>query len=738
MTLLLAAGARGEAPPRHLEMVTPPEKGNNDVSSRTGSTQASADGSRVVFRSATPFPGSVGSGLGNVYLGSRTATGWDLATLTPRQAPNATAGQIGAGFDAFTDDLSVGVLHASDPPLTPHAIGGEGTSNIYRATPLDRSPSYALVTAPRVPGLMTMFGTYAGSSRDLRTVVFETVGVPGLTSDAPNDLGSQAYAWTASEGLRYVGVLPDGSSSTTGATVGLGAMAGNATQPPFAVSDDGDSVLVTTGNATGAGGRLYRWRSDGPTEELSRSRRTPPDAITRPARFEVAAADHSKIFFSSQERLTDNAVARGGRGARADLYLYEPMFDTLTDLTIADPTGGGVLGVLGAAEDGRRIYFVATGALAPGATSGRSNLFVWDEGEGIRFIGVLSDADNWNWRVFDSVKPSRVSRDGRRLLFASDEPQTSYDNAGRRMLYLYDADAGTVACVSCRPDGQQPRSSAGIVTTPGAAQITVQYLPRALSDDGERVFFNTADDLVAEDTNGRVDVYEYSAQGVRLVSTGRGGDDAVFADATPQGDDVFFITRQRISGWDTDDNLDLYAARSSGEPLPEPGLGGSEECEGSACQGPLAPRPASAPFGSLDFVGDDDPVEPVCARRADIRVSTTVRARRRAARSGVLTVTVATPEHGGLAVAARAAVGSRGASRVIGSVRRPPDDASERQIRVRLSRAARKRLAKQRRLRISIRVTLRGCDVSRTTSVLVARTAPRSGRSPARGGRRGR
>ena len=42
---------------------------------------------------------------------------------------------------------------------------------------------------------------------------------------------------------------------------------------------------------------------------------------------------------------------------------------------------------------------------------------------------------------------------------------------------------------------------------------TAVYKPRALTDDGTRVFFDTEDALVPIDTDERPDVYEWEANG---------------------------------------------------------------------------------------------------------------------------------------------------------------------------------------------------------------------------------
>jgi hypothetical protein len=74
------------------------------------------------------------------------------------------------------------------------------------------------------------------------------------------------------------------------------------------------------------------------------------------------------------------------------------------------------------------------------------------------------------------------------------------------------------------------------------------YEAHNLSEDGRRLFFQSRDPLVAQDTNGRQDVYEWEADGegscaqavgcVLPVSDVSGEDDSFFMDASPNGNDV--------------------------------------------------------------------------------------------------------------------------------------------------------------------------------------------------------
>jgi NHL repeat len=138
-------------------------------------------------------------------------------------------------------------------------------------------------------------------------------------------------------------------------------------------------------------------------------------------------------------------------------------------------------------EDGSWSYFVSGSALAPGADSGGSNLYV-SHGGVTKLVAVLSNEDSPDWAgssgnpqtgvVGDADKnlltdrTSRVSPDGEWLAFMSDRSLTGYDNEdvtsksrGERPdeeVYLYHAPeslaggAGTLVCASCNPSGARP------------------------------------------------------------------------------------------------------------------------------------------------------------------------------------------------------------------------------------------------------------------------------------------
>ena len=102
------------------------------------------------------------------------------------------------------------------------------------------------------------------------------------------------------------------------------------------------------------------------TVQASASQRNNPDPNgVQPKTYQYATPDGRFVYFTSGEKLTNNSQAEPGV---PDLYRYDVDSGGLVDLTAADPDGAGVQGVLGVSDNGNRVYFAATGALAPGAT----------------------------------------------------------------------------------------------------------------------------------------------------------------------------------------------------------------------------------------------------------------------------------------------------------------------------------------------------------------------------------
>lgn len=357
-----------------------------------------------------------------------------------------------------------------------------------------------------------------------------------------------------------------------------------------------------------------------------------------------------------------------------DLYEFDAETGNLSDLApdTEDPNGAEVKGVLGASTDGSYVYFAANGDLdgtgpaeagdcGAGGTlggalnaAGHCSAYLAHEGQ-VRLVAPLdanggeSDATNWEPRGLPTnlptvVNTARVSGDGKTLLFRSQEKLTAYDNRGNAELYRFNTEEG-LSCVSCSPSGEAPGSAPSlqsiapalsVVEPPGAVGI----LTRNLSADGKRVFFETPDKLVADDTDGEEgcpltgqasvpscqDVYVWEAKGagscnsssenggcLYLLSSGTSAEPAFFADASESGDDAFIFTRSALVPQDRDQLQDAYDARVGGGIASQNAVP-RQPCGEDACK----PDPSALPpFQSPQtprFEGPANPKEKSCPK----------------------------------------------------------------------------------------------------------------------------
>lgn len=502
----------------------------------------------------------------------------------------------------------------------------------------------------------------AGATPDLGHVIFEagrnlTADAPdyppfpsSLCNDNPiapflNCL-QRLYEWDHGV-LRLAGILPNGSAAPI-SIAGLGASVRRYTLNT--ISRDGSKIFFTVPPSSGnISGDLYMRVDHTSTIQLNASKRTdcadanpcsgvpePDPAGSQPATYASASADGSKVFFTTSEQLVD---APGG-----DLYVYDTTLpgsnpDQLRHVfTDQQPHDGGtgITGVLGTNRDGSYIYFLDQSALLPGQDDlpiGASDgIYVWHNGT-VNFVGSVNAGEtNTIDRGWDgSMLGSRVTPDGRTLLFtarigrgltgyAHGAGCGSFGNESCLELYRYRADTASLSCVSCGAPGTTASADAtfGARVGIGGSQST-SHLNHPITDDGTKVFFETGERLLpGQDINGKkTDVYEWTAIGssgcgasttgysaaskgcLSLVTTGNSTDDSHFLDADPSGRDIFFSTNQRLNGWDTDNNYDLYDARIGGG-FPEPPAA-EVECRGEVCQGSVGGPPATSSLASKVF-----------------------------------------------------------------------------------------------------------------------------------------
>jgi len=272
--------------------------------------------------------------------------------------------------------------------------------------------------------------------------------------------------------------------------------------------------------------------------------------------------------------------------------------------------------------DGSHAFFISEAVLdeAGEGTPDATNLYAWDASAGIRFVAVLDPQDlvsfagnpelhlgQWTDVVRDGFgsSPARSTPGGQIFAFQSHARLTAYDNEGHGEIYRYDgaaAPGGRITCVSCDPSGASPSADAMLQVTPAADTTTpvrTRTLIPNLTDDGQRIFFQSRDRLLPEDANNVQDVYEWRAQGagpckspggcLALISSGQGERDSSLYSMSADGHDVFFRTQEKLVGSDVAGSQSIYDARVEGG-IPEPAAEGV--CRGDACQGQGSTPPA--------------------------------------------------------------------------------------------------------------------------------------------------
>lgn len=609
---------------RVWEKVSPSDKLGSDVTEGPKVNEL-----REMFQAASSGDAIAYGGAGNVggdggpayvqYIARRTASGWQSEGINPRQDPSFGKANYNY-YSWLSDDLSKGIV------LTHAALNQGDPTQIHNLYLRDiGANSYRTLSNGDALSPATLFYKDWAATQDGSHVVFSEY-------DSAKSGASPTLFERTPAGVREVGILPDGTPVEAGA--------GGETQnsallfPGYNVmSEDGSRIFfsttsdpATTSEPGMSGALTLLVRIDGSgTIRLSESERSVPSGF-RPAKFQSASKDGKTAFFTSYGKLTDGATAGGPADdtGSSDLYRWTETPDGdghhLTDLTTADSSGGGVLGVVGGSDDGSILYFAATGALTDEAVAGAPNLYLWRKGEGVTLVvtlssktnsGSYSDASNWDKQLLGAYGAgagapprfggARVTPDGRHLAFSSVEPLTSYDTNDTNQLYVYDSDSERIQCASCSSFEPKSKGYSWLLSSTYEAHADVPgKLPNNLSDDGSRLFFDSQDALVPTDSNGVTDVYEWSNGRVHLISSGTSDSPSRFMDASPEGDDVFFTTSQQLVASDVDNLIDLYDARVGGQREPaiqSPCVG--DECQGTPAPPPPFPTPSSSSFSAL-------------------------------------------------------------------------------------------------------------------------------------------
>jgi hypothetical protein len=593
------------------------------------------------------------------YIARRDESGWSSSQLAPSTVtPSNEVSETAKIFRnlGMSTDLSCGFF-ASTQVLSkdaPRAVLDQGGALLYRRgidngwTPVtDTDPSNGQYQdLPKAE--YRIVGMSDGPQDSCARAVFVA---PYHYPEAPGAGSMRLYLWKDGA-LSYLGVVPgpDGPGCSGGACA-VEAVPGAPENPNTteiatggahrydywnAVSRDVSRVAFTAiskqGGDVGRQAVFVREIDSQVAIDVSQSQTATPNDDA--AVYQTSSDDGSKVLFLGRTGLAANDPGLGpsscaspengayaNAGAGCDLYVYSvgaddaagTLDDTLTDLSVpgvgtVNTAGAGVAGLLGASDDGEHVYFAARAQLVAG--EGRTqaeNLAqqTWSiyhsyAGQ-LDYVGRISSQQGTgtDLRGFFTADvgqtPTRVTPDGRHLLFVSSASPGLADAGGQPQAYLYDAEAERLDCVSCRRDRQPALKHREESFDPLTSNsFNTRRPPLTLTDDGSRVFFVSRNRLAFGATEGERNLYQWEEGQVSFVS--RSAPNATtqglrFVGASADGHDLYFATVDRLSWQDIDGKMDIYDARVGGgfpepEPIPVP-------CDPASDRG--CPGPGSAP-----------------------------------------------------------------------------------------------------------------------------------------------
>jgi hypothetical protein len=510
-----------------------------------------------------------------------------------------------------TDQISVGAQNGNGNYNAIYGGASADGSHVFFTTleqlvPADTDSSYdvyerfngvtSLVSAGAVNGNGPHDAYFSGVSADGLHVYFQTA--EKLVS-ADTDNVVDVYE-------RFNGVTTQVSTGTgNDDTVNDSFYLGNSADGTKVVFSSYDQLAPT--DTDGSFRDIYM-RSGGVTTQVSTGGNGPFGAD-----FDGMTPDGSHVYFHTDEKLADTDTD-------STRDLYDASGGTVTQLSLGSVGGnGGQIPTFQAATpDGSHVYFLTSESLEP--TDADANLDVYDRtGGSTTEISLGPAGGNGAWDAsFGGASP-----DGSKVWFMTREAMVSGDTDGgcedslghptAPCIDVYERSGGNTTWVSTGGNGAFEASFAAasqdgskvfiqtaesltaddadggsrdvfersggtttlISTGPSGGTGPYSSDLEAISNDGTRVFFQTYESLVSADNDGNwQDVYERYGGETTMISTGPASTNqaaiAFFDGATADGTKVFFHTDEKLVAGDTDASEDVYSSSPVVNGFPRP------------------------------------------------------------------------------------------------------------------------------------------------------------------------
>ena len=640
----------------------------------SGAVQASEDGSAITYLASAPLGEPAGNAAATQVLSRRSTSSWNSQDIAPpNNEPVKLHFENGEPFRLFSNTLSEGVLQTNVNEPTESAImlrdNNTGTSQTLATSELPQQIEFEDAT----PGFSDLILNTSGSASN---GVYEWSDGVATQVNILEDGEPAPGGFFGGTRLKNVG-RHGGPSEFAGRHAvsddGSRAVWGTETQLFSRDMLTKETVQLDVGPASSGGGVFQLASSDGTrvffTDETPLTTVAAPNSLYMfniPTR-ELTDLGPVGILHAegphNAPHLGDEVLGANNAGTAVYVTSEEVLTET--------PNAGGEKAVTG----GGNVFLIHE-ALAGSSTWNISFIATLTSSDEVGYNPHPGAAESQHLTGL----PVRVSENGeyfafmtdRSLLFSSTHGIVRYDNRDANSgvsdeeVFLYDAATHGLVCASCDPTGARPAGELDTGQYPGlpmdpnrtwgpspteqeeteegrgprghwlAAAIPPWnealhasgffgngvfelpvYASRVLSDSG-RLFFDSADGLVAQDVNRAEDVYEFEPGGlgscpgsaggqgcVALISSGQGAGDSDFVDASVTGDDVFFTTGQPLVAADVDPAVDMYDAHvcSAGapclpaSPVASPPCGSTDSCRAAqALQPGVFGVPASATF----------------------------------------------------------------------------------------------------------------------------------------------
>jgi hypothetical protein len=572
---------------RAYELVSPPAKEGFGASfgefSPGGLVRYATDAGNIA-KSGQNFA------IGNTYVAARSATGWETIPNL-----NGSSGTLRDAPSYFTTEASP---FKFSEDLRSSLWAGNRKDGIPGINQYLRRPDGTFTLIGHINPIISIEdigGTYAGASRDLSHVFYQSTFVGGPTPWGP---GVYEYVGTGNEQPPRRADVDNSGKPLTECDFPASGPQEYKAKAAFN-SDDGRvyGFLVAGGCGLSNPPETELWaRVNGTTSfdvSASQCSRVDCNAPATPG-YMGSARDGSRIFFTTTQQLVN-----GDTDQTKDLYSCDiPAGNPAPNAgkanhcaplkqVSAGPTDAIVETVSSVSDGGNTVSFTAKGVLADNedalgkeAVPGAHNLYVWRQNAAnpdgqTAFAGRL----NFDDLTLEDRAPQSTP-DGRYLVFVTATQLVDTDTDAALDVYRYDAETGEMLRVSTNIFGV-----AGNGNDFGAG-----VSPSAVTDDGQKIVFSSGEALSPVDGNGAGDIYLWTPTRGSLISTGAVGGGAGGGFINGSGQDIFF----QATGYtpaDVDDVGDVYDARvGGGFSFAQP-----TSCSGEACQGGAVSRPPSSP-----------------------------------------------------------------------------------------------------------------------------------------------